>query len=159
MNLMLNTLADHINLSFYQAARQLSPSLELGVRLSRGRSSLWNNVPSNGTPTWHWPKQEPRRRISQMGRGSIHLTETTRKWNVVPLLGYMAPYGTWRVADLRFRALVEAFQLDDQELSNKVFPYPPMMQFQAVKEILLARDTNRLVAELTFDARCETEDT
>lgn len=41
--------------------------------------------------------------------------------------------------------------MDEQEVNKRIFTSPKLMvQFQAVKEILLAGDTNRLVAELTF---------
>lgn len=53
-----------------------------------------------------------------------------RSWNVVP-----------------FRALVYAFVMDAD--ARKIFG-PSAEHFRALKEILLASDTNRLVAELTF---------
>jgi len=138
MNQMMNTLADFIDLKFVEA-ESASPKGKEG-RLARGRSNnhFFHNHkdvpgPNNGTPQWHWPSPQPSRRISTMGRGSIQLVDPSSTWNVVP-----------------FRALVEAFSMDEQEVS-KIFVAPRMMvQFQAVKEILLAGDTNRLVAELTF---------
>lgn len=137
MNQMLNTLADFIALTFEQESSLPTAKEKL---ISRGRSGAGaffgkeTRGPQNGTPKWQWPSPQPSRRISQMGRGSIQLTEPSCSWNVVP-----------------FRALVEAFSMDEQEVNKRIFTSPKLMvQFQAVKEILLAGDTNRLVAELTF---------
>ncbi|CAK9104779.1 Voltage-dependent L-type calcium channel subunit alpha-1S [Durusdinium trenchii] len=129
MNQMLNTLADYIDLKFVTME---SPKGK--HRLGRGASGLFKHSTPPGPPSWEWPRPLPTRRISTIGRGSIQILEPNSRWNAIP-----------------FRALVEAFQRDEQELSRKVFTAPRMMvQFQAVKEILLAGDTNRLVAELTF---------
>eukprot|EP00435_Cladocopium_sp_Y103_P071219 s12_g37.t1 len=138
MNQMLNTLADFIDLTFNE--KESSSPRAKEKRISRGRSGAGaffgkeTRGPHNGTPQWQWPSPQPSRRISQMGRGSIQLAEPSCTWNVVP-----------------FRALVEAFSMDEQEVNKRIFTSPKLMsQFQAVKEILLAGDTNRLVAELTF---------
>jgi len=60
-------------------------------------------------------------------------------------VGTDAPVRAWNVVP--FRALVYAFVMDAD--SRKIFGNSAS-HFKAVKEILLASDTNRLVAELTF---------
>ena len=48
---------------------------------------------------------------------------------------------------------MDAFMIQDYELHRKMFSSRLHTQFEAMREILLAGDTNRLVAELTFEAR------
>ncbi|CAE7721386.1 CACNA1E [Symbiodinium sp. CCMP2456] len=94
-----------------------------------------SKVLTSGPPDWNWPRPQPSRRMSQMGRASVSVpSEPDRRFNVVP-----------------FRALVQAFHMEESEVAKRIFPSPRVFaQFQAVKEILLAGDANRLVAELTF---------
>lgn len=56
-----------------------------------------------------------------------------RNYNVVPL-----------------PALMDLFMIPDYEVHRKMFSSRLLTQFEAMREILLAGDTNRLVAELTF---------
>ena len=48
------------------------------------------------------------------------------------------------------QALMEVLLATEGEVHKKIFGVKRMQQFRALKEILLAADTNRLVAELTF---------
>eukprot|EP00913_Durusdinium_trenchii_P023569 g22144.t1 len=48
------------------------------------------------------------------------------------------------------RALVDCFLADDEEAMKKIFTAKYINQYLSMREILLAGDTNRLVAELTF---------
>ncbi|CAE7724688.1 CACNA1S, partial [Symbiodinium pilosum] len=47
-------------------------------------------------------------------------------------------------------AMMELFLAQDCEIHKRIFGQNGVKQFQAIREILLAGDTNRLVAELTF---------
>eukprot|EP00913_Durusdinium_trenchii_P031681 g29667.t1 len=86
-----------------------------------------------GTPVWSWPSA-----TSQSFRKSVQNVAVTsftprRTYNLVPA-----------------QALMELFLAEEGGIHKRLFGPRLMTQFQAMKEILLAGDTNRLVAELTF---------
>eukprot|EP00913_Durusdinium_trenchii_P007635 g7172.t1 len=84
-----------------------------------------------GRPVWHWPQGD-----ESIQGSKDHGEKPKEAKNLVPL-----------------KALSDVFVTKDKELLKKIFGAPMMTQYEAMKEILLAGDTNRLVAELTFDAR------
>ncbi|CAJ1340824.1 unnamed protein product [Effrenium voratum] len=69
-----------------------------------------------------------------MPRSSLNLIERVPRstYNVVPA-----------------QALIEVFLAEERDIHKKIFGHK-VNQFKAMREILLAGDTNRLVAELTF---------
>ncbi|CAJ1436273.1 unnamed protein product [Effrenium voratum] len=80
-------------------------------------------VGPEGKPVWEWPQDGT----------PIDFETEMRSYNVVPAM-----------------ALMELFLSQESELPKKIFNQKLLAQFQAMKEILVAGDTNRLVAELTF---------
>lgn len=126
MNDLVNAMAAFINLRFVKKEdSQLS-------QLTRGRStnSMFSTQEHEnlGKAVWQWPSME---------KGTQ--TETTTgehrifDFNVVPA-----------------KALMDIFLRKDAEIQRRIFPARSIKQFQAMREILLAGDTNKLVAELTF---------
>eukprot|EP00435_Cladocopium_sp_Y103_P063659 s40_g25.t1 len=92
-----------------------------------------------GTPLWQWPPY----RDSTLSHGSLQRGATSMNvWsekqarvehNVVPA-----------------QALMELFLAEEGDIHKRIFGNRLLKTFHAIREILLAGDTNRLVAELTF---------
>ncbi|CAE7830626.1 Cacna1e, partial [Symbiodinium microadriaticum] len=130
-NDLVNQLADYIDLKFVakdkdaQFARSNSPGSHTG-------GIFWENERNFGRPVWNWPKEAE---FSRSASREIQTNDLPAKANanVVPI-----------------QALMDLFLARDSDLHKKIFGPFNRTQFQAMKEILLAGDTNRLVAELTF---------
>ncbi|CAE7331812.1 Cacna1c [Symbiodinium sp. CCMP2456] len=130
-NDLVNQLADYIDLKFVakdkdaQFARSNSPGSHTG-------GMFWENERNFGRPVWNWPKEAE---FSRSASREIQTNDLPAKANanVVPI-----------------QALMDLFLARDSDLHKKIFGPFNRKQFQAMKEILLAGDTNRLVAELTF---------
>ena len=69
----------------------------------------------------------------------------TQKLTSVP---EVQPLRTYNVVPAQ--ALMDVLLASEAEIHKKIFGAKRLQQFRAMKEILLAADTNRLVAELTF---------
>jgi len=128
MNEFVNTLADFIDLKFVKKEGKN------GFRRSQSASNVFQIQDEHrdtlGRPVWHWPND------NESAQGSKEQQDGERPEkakNLVPL-----------------KALSDIFVTKDKELLKKIFGVPMMTQYEAMKEILLAGDTNRLVAELTF---------
>ena len=144
MNDFVNHLADFVGLHFEQDVerRERRPSQSLNS-LSMFRAPEDPFV--LGKPKWSWPSGEishgPHSLHSHhlpsrsMTKGMSHLPDgqATRTFNVVPA-----------------QALMDVFLSQEADIHKRIFGPRLMNQFRAMREILLAGDTNRLVAELTF---------
>ncbi|CAJ1340821.1 unnamed protein product [Effrenium voratum] len=121
MNELVNLLSDFIGLRFQEETE--TPSV---VGVFRRRAS------GVGPPSWQWPENATS--PSRAGKSSLNLIERVPRstYNVVPA-----------------QALIEVFLAEERDIHKKIFGHK-VNQFKAMREILLAGDTNRLVAELTF---------
>lgn len=127
MNEFVNVLADYIDLRFVKKEGKN------GFRRSQSSSNVFQFQDEHrdllGRPVWHWPQENE----STQGSAHGHGEKPPQAKNLVPL-----------------KALSDVFVTKDKELLKKIFGVTMMTQYEAMKEILLAGDTNRLVAELTF---------
>ncbi|CAJ1396313.1 unnamed protein product [Effrenium voratum] len=123
-NDMVNLLADFIDLEF-------EPELHKANQVNGLRSKSFDQ--GLGKPIWAWPKSDNFRQTAQMGMNAFAEPTASRSYNVVPS-----------------QPLIELFLAQESDVHRRIFGQRLLKQFQAMKEILLAGDTNRLVAELTF---------
>jgi len=142
MNGFVNHLADFIDLRFEETARSKRKRVStisngLGtLSLFKFQVSTTTDIKDLGKPKWQYPTQDQNR----PGRSSVNLTNSGKieprssksSYNVVPA-----------------QALVDVFLADDEEAMRRIFG-KYVKQYFSMREILLAGDTNRLVAELTF---------
>ena len=163
MNCLVNLLAVYINLDFQRlepgerAKRISASSFSALSRRNRDKSRafsiffLFRGGSSNmfffsnqhqdqvlGKPVWKWPEATQSSNLS--GSASPPAATTTsatfemqKGFTVVPA----AP-------------LMQLFLAKEGEIHRRIFGQRNLKQFKAMREILLAGDTNRLVAELTF---------
>lgn len=136
-NELLNHLASFVNLAFEEDEDQTSWS---GSTLD-----IFGLLPARfdpleaSNPVWEWP---------QLGDASLSLHREKsvnsirgQEQSKIPLLQYdVAP----------LEAVMQVFLATDSNMHKRIFGAKLLKQYKAVKEILLAGDTNRLVAELTF---------
>jgi len=143
MNDLVNSIADYIDLHFEvknDAHYKRSNSPMAVFQFEFGDEDETNGF---GPPIWSWPERvlTGSGTVSQAASVSPAAFETRlsyegnpqRNYNVVPL-----------------PALMDLFMIRDYEVHRKMFSSRLLTQFEAMREILLAGDTNRLVAELTF---------
>lgn len=153
MNEFLNLLADFIGLKFVEEERQLEEDEEDDVTSSytsiallfsdhRGSKRASTKI---RRPVWAWPTQKDvtehsnaLKEVKVTLRRSV--TATTGMDTEIKCNHNMAPA----------QALMEVFLAKEGPTHKHIFGSKRMDQFRAMKEILLAGDTNRLVAELTF---------
>ncbi|CAE7423723.1 Cacna1s [Symbiodinium natans] len=130
MNDLVNEMAAFISLRFVKQQES---------QLNRGWSS--NSVFSAqehgdlGKAVWQWPSE----RMGSMRKGSQS-----------ELAGSIDEHRTYDFNVVPAKALMDIFLHKDAELHRRLFHPRLLTQFQAMREILLAGDTNKLVAELTF---------
>ena len=136
---MINLLADFINLSFdsetlaEDAEARHAESLDLFFFHHRDSRSY-------GQPVWDWPEKTD----LTLGPSSMRRSVTGHMHNWADT----QPRSTFNVVPAQ--ALMEMFLSQELEVHKRIFGPRLMNQFRAMKEILLAGDTNKLVAELTF---------
>lgn len=131
MNDIVNLLAAFIGLQFDQTENRYSLNAALNM--------VQEEFQKFGTPYWQWPPY----RDSTLSHGSLQRGATTmnvwsekqarEQYNVVPA-----------------QALMELFLAEEGDIHKRIFGSRLLKTFHAIREILLAGDTNRLVAELTF---------
>lgn len=141
MNDLVNSIADFIDLHF-----EVKPT-GADFRRSNSPMAVFNfgeedETNGFGPPIWAWPERTSGN-VSQAQSVSVspaafesrmsYEGNPQRNYNVVPL-----------------PALMDLFMIPDYEVHRKMFSSRLLTQFEAMREILLAGDTNRLVAELTF---------
>lgn len=120
INEVVNDLGAFINLSFKNTKS----------RSFMGEDFLQEEFHRFGMPAWRWPQQ--RDSISTIHAfGSDKNKKETRKFDAVPA-----------------KALMELLLAVDGDVPRRIFG-PSLSTFEAIREVLLAGDTNRLVAELT----------
>ena len=137
MNEFVNHLADFVGLFFESAVdKPKRPSRSLDS-LSMFRAA--EDASNLGRPKWSWPSPEAQSQGTHLHRsvtkGMTFAADghATRTYNVVPA-----------------QALMDVFLSQEADVHKRIFGPRLMNQFRAMREILLAGDTNRLVAELTF---------
>ena len=87
-----------------------------------------------GSPVWGWPQRVSlRKSIQNVSFQNVSAPFGRKSRNVVPA-----------------QALMELFLAKENGVEKRLFGPRLLNQFHAMKEIFLAGDTNRLVAELTF---------
>ncbi|CAK9002966.1 unnamed protein product [Durusdinium trenchii] len=133
VNDLLNHLASFIDLRFDEPEDTWSGSIA-----SFSILGMKTPISTLGPPVWEWPSDVagiPHGASSRSIYQSYHSERAptvTKNLNVVPL-----------------GALMELFLAKEGDVQKKIFGKQLVKQFKAMKEILLAGDTNRLVAELT----------
>ncbi|CAJ1397974.1 unnamed protein product [Effrenium voratum] len=132
MNELVNLLADFISLHFEE-----THSSKKGRRKTIfSWEEVGDQLENFGRPVWKWP--DPR----DIHQGGIHRTSS------MTAFGEVQAKSDYNVVPAS--ALMELFLSQEGEIHRKIFGPQIFKQFQAMREILLAGDTNRLVAELTF---------
>ncbi|CAE6964861.1 unnamed protein product [Symbiodinium natans] len=138
INELVNCLGDFIGLTFLRNSQAPRPS-----QISATHMFGFNNdddVHNLGTPEWEWP---PLR--ESYSTTSIHKSAslTSLAWHNIE------PVQLKRYNVVPAQALMELCLAEEHDVQYKIFG-SRLKTFQAIREILLAGDTNRLVAELTF---------
>ncbi|CAK9076116.1 Voltage-dependent calcium channel type A subunit alpha-1 (Cacophony protein) [Durusdinium trenchii] len=131
MNDIVNLLAAFIGLHFHQSesANRISDKIF---------ASLTEDLQKFGTPVWEWPHL----RESTFSNSSIHRSQTA--------LGLIDKPASVEYNVVPAQALMELFLAEEGDIHKRILGSKLLKPFHAVREILLAGDTNRLVAELTF---------
>ena len=137
MNDFVNHLADFVGLYFEaDETRQKRPSQSLNsLSMFRAAEEVW----TLGKPKWQWPSPDGQAHLARSVTKSVPFStdsSATRTFNVVPA-----------------QALMDVFLSTEADVPKRIFGPRLMNQFQAMREILLAGDTNRLVAESGFVLR------
>eukprot|EP00435_Cladocopium_sp_Y103_P001634 s3349_g1.t1 len=131
MNDFVNTVADFIELDFLPEARH-----------SRGNvSGTFESDIHYGTPVWSWPAASKSLRKSMQNVTAVTTFVPRTEMSLNP-----NPGGTWRRKTFNVvpaQALMELFLSDEGGTHKRLFGPRLLTQFQAMKEILLAGDTNR----------------
>lgn len=143
MNTLVKALAKYIDLKLVkkEAPKQL-------LRSQTSNSIFSAQGPDFMRALWHWPtvadkSDKPRPTASRSTENS--LTTPTKSFESEKSEENLA------LTVVPAKALMELFITKDVELPKQVFRQQTVLnQFQAMREILVAGDTNRLVAELTF---------
>eukprot|EP00435_Cladocopium_sp_Y103_P035904 s834_g9.t1 len=131
-------LANYINLAFVEDSSR-------SVTSSHTRSATSSHT-HRGEASWTWPKEDAcvvnLRSSLESPSYSQKVSPPTRGFNSsLSYAGDVVPT----------KALQDLFLTEEAAvLRRKIFDARAFKQFQAMREILLAGDTNRLVAELTF---------
>eukprot|EP00435_Cladocopium_sp_Y103_P069025 s12_g32.t1 len=132
MNDLVNLLADFINLNFKED--------EQSKRRRRQTIFSWEEDHDYGSWSWDWPQIKEVSVTARMGRAGsmasmsvMSEVQASSTYNLVPA-----------------SVLMELFLAQDSDVHKRIFGFQTYKQFLAMREILLAGDTNRLVAELTF---------
>eukprot|EP00439_Symbiodinium_sp_Y106_P042251 s331_g5.t1 len=146
MNDMVNRLADFVGLWFEPDVKNnaMYTSHAEGTNKSQRRPSSstqfrsWEDPNSLGRPRWKWPGSDAEPNSENLRRSvtaSIPFADSCpiRTFNMIPA-----------------QALIDVLFSDEEEMIKRIFGPRLVNQFKAIQEILLAGDTNRLVAELTF---------
>lgn len=140
-NEMVNLIADFIELDF--AEKEMRSSRLSHDSETRNRSIFSLQAESQdlvaklGMPIWHWPK--------------VQLRESNRIQRAASMQTFMDRQAVRKECVVPTVALQELFFAQEWEVHRQILGNGKLLkQFQAMKEILLAGDTNRLVAELTF---------
>eukprot|EP00435_Cladocopium_sp_Y103_P071037 s12_g36.t1 len=142
MNTLVKALAKYIDL---RLVKKEEPKL---LRSQTSNSMFSAQGPENMRALWHWPvADKPRPSASRSTENSLTspTTPTTKSFESEKSEENLA------LTVVPAKALMELFTTKDVELPKQVFRQQMVLnQFQAMREILVAGDTNRLVAELTF---------
>jgi len=141
MNTLVKDLAKYIDLKLLKK--------EEPKQLSRSQTS--NSIFSAQGPdfmraVWRWPvADKPKQSVSRSTENSLTGATPTKSFESEKSEENLALHV------VPAKALMELFITKDAELPKQVFRQQAVLnQFQAMREILVAGDTNRLVAELTF---------
>jgi len=127
MNDLVNAIASYIDLRFVKR-EEANPHLPRAIS-SGSIFSAQDTGDGFGKAVYRWPKPEQKAETHK----TFEMYDDHYNHNLVPA-----------------RALMDVFLSKDPELPKRIFSARLLKQFQAMREILLAGDTNKLVAELTF---------
>ena len=140
MNDFVNQLGDFIGLQFASLPEKMKRA---------SQSALFSFEPMGqpdmnklGTPKWQWPLPEKSRDLPNL-RSSL----STKGG---PLADKVAGQRSVAYNVVPAQPLLDIFLAQESDVHRRIFGARGINQYRAMKEILLAGDTNRLVAELTF---------
>lgn len=130
VNELVNHLADFVSLRFNNEKEHAGRPTIIGNIFGAAAEAK----KPLGSAIWEWPEGESPGRALRNTRTTFKLVhqQASSSYNVVPA-----------------EVLIEVFLARDGEIHKKIFG-AQVTQFKAMREILMASDTNRLVAELTF---------
>ncbi|CAE7720749.1 Cacna1c [Symbiodinium sp. CCMP2456] len=143
MNEFVNMLGDFVQLEFVtKPERRPSQSPVTMNTMLFGAQEVMETESKLGKPKWQWPAATATRDLPTM-RASLSLKGGVERVSVQP---------SRRVAHnvIPAQPLLDIFLSQETEVHKRIFGARGLNQYRAMKEILLAGDTNRLVAELTF---------
>ena len=134
VNTIVNKLASFVHLRFEQTDKkstrlQHSGTFSRFLGVHRRDAPIEMTIDERSRAIWEWP-HDGASSMTDFLRGNVSEAANTQQHNLVP-----------------FQALVMAFSMDGD--GRKIFGTSAEL-FRAIKELFLAGDTNRLVAELTF---------
>ncbi|CAE7846223.1 Voltage-dependent L-type calcium channel subunit alpha-1S [Symbiodinium microadriaticum] len=143
MNEFVNILGDFVQLEFVtKLERRPSQGPTMNTMLFGAQEVMDTSECKLGKPKWQWPAATATRDLPTMraslslkGGGERVCNQPSRRveYNVIPA-----------------QPLLDIFLAQETEVHKRIFGAKGLNQYRAIKEILLAGDTNRLVAELTF---------
>ena len=145
MNEFVNMLGDFVQLEFVTKLerRPSQNNVTMNTMLFGAQEVMETPECKLGKPKWQWPSATATRDLPTMraslslkGGGERVLVQPSRRtttYNVIPA-----------------QPLLDIFLAQETEVHRRIFGAKGLNQYRAIKEILLAGDTNRLVAELTF---------
>jgi len=140
MNDLVNALADFISLSFEQ--QEMTPEKDDVEKSDDLELFFFHKRDSRayGHPVWQWPEKTD----AALGASAMRRSVTGHMNNWAEVV----PRSSFNVVPAQ--AIMEIFLSQEADVHKRMFGPRLLNQFRAMKEILLAGDTNRLVAELTF---------
>lgn len=149
MNDFVNLLSDFINLRFEEEEVATEEEDEEATNSYTSIAALFSEQRGKRgphaklkvlKPVWSWPTTDEAKQSAAVSlRRSV--TATTGNFD--------SPAGH-RGNNTPAKAIMEVFLAKEGNVHKQIFGSKRLAQFRAMKEILLAGDTNRLVAELTF---------
>ena len=150
MNEFVNMLGDFISLEFEAKPQKRTNQTNESTGTSSVNSLFFGHEAPEpldtklGKPHWQWPnpmssQSSPNVRSSaSMKNGAV--SNVIGQQSRAPVLYNMVPA----------QPLLDIFLAQETDVHKRIFGAKGLNQYRAMKEILLAGDTNRLVAELTF---------
>ncbi|CAE7248126.1 Cacna1s [Symbiodinium sp. CCMP2592] len=145
MNEFVNMLGDFVQLEFVTKPerRPSQNSVTMNTMLFGAQEVMEIPECKLGKPKWQWPSATATRDLPTM-RASFSLKGGGERVCVQP------SRRTTTYDVIPAQPLLDIFLAQETEVHRRIFGAKGLNQYRAIKEILVAGDTNRLVAELTF---------